>query len=58
MEDGRSRSHRPDQIDFPILWFFARGSGAEAAPPEILERIHALQIEAPARIASAPPYPN
>jgi len=30
--------------------------GAEVRPPEALERIHALPIEMPPSIVSAPPY--
>jgi hypothetical protein len=36
--------------------YWANRLGKEVAPPEILERIHALQIETPPIIASAPPY--
>ncbi len=36
--------------------YWANRLGAEVAPPEILERIHALPIETPPAIASASPY--
>lgn len=36
--------------------YWAHRLGGEVAPPEILERIHALPIETPPTIASAPPY--
>ena len=36
--------------------YWAHRLGREASPPEILERIHALPIETPPTIASAPPY--
>ena len=36
--------------------YWAHRLGAEVAPPEILERIHALPIDTPPTIASAPPY--
>jgi hypothetical protein len=36
--------------------YLAHRLGGEAAPPEILARIHALQVEMPPGIASAPPY--
>jgi hypothetical protein len=38
--------------------YWAHRLGAEVAPPEILERIHALPIETPPPIASAPLYPK
>jgi len=36
--------------------YWAHRLGREVSPPEILERIHALPIETPPTIASAPPY--
>jgi hypothetical protein len=36
--------------------YWAHRLGREVSPPEILERIHALPIETPPAIASAPPY--
>jgi hypothetical protein len=36
--------------------YWAHRLGAEVAPPEILERIHALPIETPPNMGSAPPY--
>jgi hypothetical protein len=36
--------------------YLAHRLGGEVAPPEILERIHALPIETPPTITSAPPY--
>jgi len=38
--------------------YWAHRLGAEVAPPEILERIHALPIETPPAISSAPLYPK
>jgi len=38
--------------------YWANRLGAEVAPPEILERIHALPIETPPAISSAPLYPK
>lgn len=38
--------------------YWANRLGAEAALPEILERINALPIETPPAMASAPPYPK
>ncbi len=36
--------------------YWAHRLGRDVSPPEILERIHALPIETPPTIASAPPY--
>ncbi len=36
--------------------YWANRLGTEVAPPEILERIHALPIETPPPISSSPPY--
>jgi len=36
--------------------YWAHRLGADVAPPEILARIHALQVESPPSISSAPPY--
>lgn len=36
--------------------YWAHRLGAEVAPPEILERIRSLPIEAPPQMASAPPH--
>jgi hypothetical protein len=38
--------------------YLAHRLGAEVDAPEILERIHALPIETPPSITSAPPYPK
>jgi hypothetical protein len=38
--------------------YWAHRLGAEVSPPDILERIHALPIETPPPIASAPLYPK
>jgi len=38
--------------------YWAHRLGAEVGPPDILERIHALAIETPPPIASAPLYPK
>lgn len=40
----------------PAYW--AHRLGADVLPPEILERIQALQIATPPAMASAPPYPK
>lgn len=58
----RGRGKRKKKLVFLLNPLKAEGAywahrlGREVSPPEILERIHALPIETPPTIASAPPY--
>ncbi len=58
----KGRGRRKKKLVFLLNLLKAEGAywahrlGRDVSPPEILERIHALPIETPPTIASAPPY--